>query len=101
MMKKKALITGITGQSGLFLTRELLKDKDYEIVGISRNKITKIFYEKLNYLNVNADELTRLNIIECNLSDPKDISSVIKLYSPTIEVTNIPAVFVLFKSLFI
>ena len=42
MIKKKALITGITGQSGLFLTRELLKDKDYEIVGTSRNKVTKI-----------------------------------------------------------
>ena len=82
MMKKKALITGITGQSGLFLTRELLKDKDYEIVGTSRNKITKIFYEKLKYLNVNVDELTRLNIIECNLSDPKDISSVINSFKP-------------------
>ena len=57
MMKKKALITGITGQSGLFLTKELLKDKDYEIVGTSRKKITKNFYEKLEYLNVDANEL--------------------------------------------
>ena len=34
-MKKKALITGITGQDGAYLA-ELLLSKDYEVHGIKR-----------------------------------------------------------------
>ncbi|MEL6821908.1 MAG: GDP-mannose 4,6-dehydratase, partial [Calditrichota bacterium] len=35
MSKKRALITGITGQDGSYLT-ELLLEKDYEVHGIIR-----------------------------------------------------------------
>lgn len=38
-MRKKALITGITGQDGSYLT-ELLLDKDYEVHGIIRRSST-------------------------------------------------------------
>ncbi|WP_237218655.1 GDP-mannose 4,6-dehydratase, partial [Rothia nasimurium] len=34
-MRKRALITGITGQDGAYLT-ELLLEKDYEVHGIKR-----------------------------------------------------------------
>ena len=34
-MKKKALITGVTGQDGSYLT-ELLLDKNYEVHGVVR-----------------------------------------------------------------
>ena len=45
---KKILITGITGQDGLFLTSTILKrEKKVEIIGISRNKYLDNFYEKL------------------------------------------------------
>ena len=35
-MKKKVLITGITGQDGIFLSNELLKSNEYNIIGTSR-----------------------------------------------------------------
>ena len=42
-MKKKALITGITGQDGAYLT-EFLLDKGYEVHGIKRRtSLTKGF----------------------------------------------------------
>ena len=40
----KILITGITGQDGIFLTKHLLsKNANVEIVGISRNSDTSNF----------------------------------------------------------
>ena len=38
-MKKKALITGITGQDGSYLA-ELLLEKDYEVHGVVRRSST-------------------------------------------------------------
>ena len=38
-MKKRALITGITGQDGSYLT-ELLLGKDYDVYGIIRRAST-------------------------------------------------------------
>ena len=40
-MKKKALITGITGQDGSYLTENLL-DKGYEVHGLRRKIVKKI-----------------------------------------------------------
>ena len=40
-MKKKALITGITGQDGAYLA-EFLLEKDYEVHGIKRR--TSLFH---------------------------------------------------------
>ena len=48
---KKILITGITGQDGVFLTSKILKSEDkIEIIGVSRNKNLKPFYENLKNL---------------------------------------------------
>ena len=82
-MKKKALITGITGQGGLFLTSQLLKDKEYEIVGTSRKKITREFYKKLDYLGVESDDLNRISVVECNLLVDQEIASLINSLQPS------------------
>jgi GDP-D-mannose dehydratase len=47
MSSENILITGITGQDGIFLTSLLLKDsKKYNIIGLSR-KNDKTFLKKL------------------------------------------------------
>ncbi len=44
--RKKALITGITGQDGRYLA-EFLLDKGYEVHGVSRNKLACKYFENL------------------------------------------------------
>jgi hypothetical protein len=41
-MKKKALITGITGQDGSYLAEALL-ERDYEVFGMARRTSTTTF----------------------------------------------------------
>ena len=49
---KNILITGITGQDGIFLTDLIIKkEAKSNIVGISRSSSNKNFFKKLNYLN--------------------------------------------------
>ena len=48
---KKILITGISGQDGIFLTKYLLENNsDIKITGISRSNPEKSIYGKLKYL---------------------------------------------------
>ena len=62
------LITGITGQDGVFLTNTLLNsDTTSKIYGISRNQKNDLFYKQLYTLN-NFDE-SRIKILTVNLSD--------------------------------
>ena len=55
MPKKSVLITGITGQDGVFLTNLLLNKKEnYTIHGTTRNKNNlNFFFNKLNSFNFN------------------------------------------------
>ena len=46
---KKALITGITGQDGTYLTELLLK-KNYKVFGISRGIKKKFFFSRKKML---------------------------------------------------
>ena len=50
MKKKKALITGITGQDGAYLTK-LLISKNYNVIGTSRNTNTANLW-RLKYLGI-------------------------------------------------
>jgi GDPmannose 4,6-dehydratase len=69
---KTAVITGVTGQDGAYLSELLLK-KNYKIIGLTRSYNTANF-DKLEYLGIKD------NIIfeECDLTD---ISSIIKIYT--------------------
>ena len=62
MSKQKILITGITGQDGIFLTKKLLEENNnIHISGFSRNAETKEFYKnKINNLFYNLQKLIQL-----------------------------------------
>ena len=77
--KKKALITGITGQDGSYLA-ELLLDKGYEVAGVVR-KTSHFLYANIGHIQ------HRLNLIYADLLDPVSIMSAIKAVKPD-EVYN-------------
>jgi len=88
-MKKVALITGITGQDGAYLTK-LLLDKGYIVHGIKRRsslfntqRIDEIF-ENINYKN------KRLFLHYGDLTDSTNIIRIIKETNPD-EIYNLGA----------
>lgn len=62
-MTKRALITGITGQDGAYLTR-LLLDKGYAVFGLLARRSTNTLW-RLHYLGV----LERVTLIDGDLTD--------------------------------
>jgi GDPmannose 4,6-dehydratase len=66
---KKALITGITGQDGSYLSK-LLLDKGYEVVGLTRSYSQSNLY-KLDYLDIKDEVILTtprpqpISIISC------------------------------------
>jgi GDPmannose 4,6-dehydratase len=81
-MKKKVLISGITGQDGVFLVNHLLKNDDYHIVGTSRVGSSPTFEKKLMHLGLNPNNIENLNVVKCNLSDPADIDGLLESFKP-------------------
>ena len=78
---KNILITGITGQDGTFLTKQLLESsEDIFIYGTSRNKNLNTFYKNLNYLNVS--KFDRLKILNVELEDSNNVKNMISEVSP-------------------
>ncbi len=78
--RKKALITGITGQDGSYLAEFLLK-KGYQVTGIVR-KTSNLLYANINHIQ------HRVNLIYADLVDPVSISQVIKDVQPD-EIYNL------------
>jgi len=78
--KKKALITGITGQDGSYLA-ELLLDKSYEVSGIVR-KTSNLRYENIAHIQ---DDLI---LIQGDLLDPVSLREAIQKVQP-VEVYNL------------
>lgn len=76
-MKKRALITGITGQDGSYLA-EFLLEKDYEVFGMVRRASTENF-ERIEHLRdqvtlIQADLLDQMSLITAiTESDPEEI----------------------------
>ena len=72
MTIKKALITGIAGQDGAFLSK-LLLEKNYTVYGIVRSKNKKNLWrlEKLKIKN-------KVRLMKINLNDFKNVSKLIK-----------------------
>ena len=81
---KTAIITGITGQDGAYLSK-LLLSKGYHVVGFVRN-CKKSSLTKLSYLGV-RDKIT---FEECNLLDLSNIIKLINKYEPD-EIYNLAA----------
>lgn len=79
---KKALITGITGQDGSYLT-ELLLSKGYEVYGILRRK------SKLNYGNIEHLK-DKVNLIYGDMCDIASLINAVKISQPN-EIYNLAA----------
>ena len=75
-MAKGALITGITGQDGAYLSQFLL-EKNYRVVGLSR-KDQEPDRKRLQYLKI--DE--KVEIVKADLLDRKSLVAVIEKYQP-------------------
>ena len=78
--RKKALITGITGQDGSYLAEFLLK-KGYQVAGTVR-KTSNLLYANINHIQ------HRVNLIYADLVDLVSISQVIKDVQPD-EIYNL------------
>ena len=72
MKKKTALITGVSGQDGAYLSR-LLINKNYRVIGIERRSARNTNW-RLKKLNL----LDKIIIVD---SDIKEINNVIRLFS--------------------
>ncbi|KRE47892.1 GDP-mannose 4,6-dehydratase [Paenibacillus sp. Soil522] len=81
-MKKRALITGVTGQDGSYLA-EFLLDKDYEIYGLRRRTSTA------NYENVEHIK-DKIKWISGDLTDLASLIEAVRLSDPD-EVYNLAA----------
>lgn len=89
MARKKALITGITGQDGSFLT-ELLLEKDYEVWGIIRRS-SSFNTDRIDHLYADPHEAgTRLRLIYGDLNDGSSLNRILREIEPD-EIYNLGA----------
>lgn len=81
-MKKKALITGITGQDGSYLS-ELLLEKGYEVYGMVRRASVERF-DRIAHIQ------DRVNLVQGDLTDQSSLDEAVKTIQPD-EVYNLAA----------
>ena len=81
---KTAIITGITGQDGAYLSELLLKE-GYKVIGLVRGN-TSLDLWRLEYLKIKDKILFE----ECDLLDMSSIMYILRLYQP-IEFYNLAA----------
>ncbi|MDQ3906711.1 MAG: GDP-mannose 4,6-dehydratase, partial [Acidobacteriota bacterium] len=88
-MAKRALITGITGQDGSFLT-ELLLEKGYEVFGIVRRS-SSFNTDRIDHLYQDPHEpQTRLRMFYGDLTDSSSLNCILRNTQPD-EVYNLGA----------
>ena len=88
-MTKRALITGITGQDGSFLT-ELLLEKGYEVWGIIRRAST-FNTDRIDHLYQDPHEPdTRLRLVYGDLNDGSSLNTILRQIEPE-EIYNLGA----------
>src|SRR3981081_3123535 len=88
-MAKRALITGITGQDGSFLT-EFLLDKGYEVFGIVRRS-SSFNTERIDHLYQDPHEPdTRLRMFYGDLNDSSSLNTILRKTGPD-EIYNLGA----------
>ncbi|MGH9881050.1 MAG: GDP-mannose 4,6-dehydratase, partial [Pyrinomonadaceae bacterium] len=88
-MAKRALITGITGQDGSYLT-ELLLEKGYEVYGIVRRS-SSFNTERIDHLYQDPHEPnTRLRMFYGDLNDSSSLNTILRHTEPD-EIYNLGA----------
>ncbi len=83
-MKKKALITGINGQDGAYLSK-LLLDKNYEVYGAIRRGASEKT-DRLDTLGITS----KINFVDSDLLEISNIHQIIEDIAPT-EIYNLAA----------
>src|ERR1043165_8544500 len=88
-MTKTALISGITGQDGSFLT-ELLLEKGYNVYGIIRRS-SSFNTDRIDHLYQDPhEEGTRLRLLYGDLNDSSSLNTILKQVQPD-EIYNLGA----------
>lgn len=88
-MAKRALITGITGQDGSFLT-ELLLTKGYEVYGVVRRS-SSFNTQRIDHLYQDPHEPnTRLRLFYGDLNDSSSLNTILRRTNPD-EIYNLGA----------
>ena len=88
-MPKRALITGITGQDGSFLT-ELLLEKGYEVYGVIRRS-SSFNTQRIDHLYQDPHEPdTRLRLVYGDLNDSSSLNIILRTIQPD-EIYNLGA----------
>jgi GDPmannose 4,6-dehydratase len=85
---KKALVTGITGQDGSYLTEFLLK-KGYEVWGIIRRS-SSFHTGRIDHLYKDPHEQPRLRLVYGDLTDGGNLSTIVNEHQPD-EIYNLGA----------
>ena len=83
-MSKRALITGVTGQDGSYLSK-LLLDKGYAVAGLVARRATETDW-RLRELGIDGD----VEILSGNMSDPGSLCSAVEAAAPD-EIYNLAA----------
>jgi len=81
-MKRRALITGITGQDGSYLA-EFLLEQGYDVIGLMRRSST-VNFERISHIQ------DRLTLVSGDLLDEMSLVSALREHRPT-EVYNLAA----------
>jgi GDPmannose 4,6-dehydratase len=88
-MAKTALISGITGQDGSFLT-EVLLEKGYDVYGIIRRS-SSFNTERIDHLYQDPHEKgTRLRLVYGDLNDSSSLNTILRQVQPD-EIYNLGA----------
>src|ERR1041385_761172 len=87
MSKRKALITGITGQDGSFLS-ELLLEKDYDVYGLVRRS-SSFNRGRIDHLHQPA-ETSGLRLIYGDMNDSSSLNKTLRVVKPD-EIYNLAA----------
>ena len=88
MRVKKALITGVTGQDGSYLSEYLLK-KNYIVYGIKR-KSSSFNTDRINHLYSNKKFKKKFSVVYGDLTDSSSIRNIINKIKPD-EIYNLAA----------
>jgi len=85
-MTKTAIISGITGQDGAYLTKHLLELGGYKIIGLVRRS-SLLNLSRMERLNI---DLSLIEFETFDLSEPFMVQNLIKKYKPD-EIYNLAA----------
>jgi GDPmannose 4,6-dehydratase len=84
-MNKRALITGVNGQDGSYLS-EFLLSKGYSVIGIARRASTNNLKERLGHISHKLD----FKVVEGDITDAASINDLVLQYKPD-EIYNLAA----------